>query len=66
MAANTSGNYGSNRADFGVSNHAEPVESPGFGLLDIINPIISFVWLTCGFRGRLNTSRPVPGLLDAG
>ncbi|MDQ1693535.1 MAG: hypothetical protein QOH85_1070 [Acidobacteriaceae bacterium] len=66
MAANTSGNYGSNRGDFGVSNNGELTESLDFARLQIITRIISFAWFTSRFRGKLNTSRPVPGLLDAG
>jgi hypothetical protein len=30
MAANTSGIYGSNRGDFGVSNHREKLQLGGF------------------------------------
>jgi hypothetical protein len=63
MAANTSGNYGSNRRDFGVSNHREKLQTAAFGFLKNISvqflttPRIGVHWCV---------SRPDPGLLNAG
>ena len=63
MAANTSGIYGSNRADFGVSNHDGKLQMSGFGFLNNI----SVQFLTApGMRVNWYVSRPDPGLLNAG
>jgi hypothetical protein len=39
MAANTSGIYGSNRADFGVSNHREQAR---YGAFEFLNNIYQY------------------------
>jgi hypothetical protein len=63
MAANKSGNYGSNRADFGVSNRRKQAQWSGLSLFRIT--LIQF--LTRSQMGvHWYVSRPTPGLLNAG
>ena len=63
MAANKSGNYGSNRADFGVSNQPHEAQNPLFW----VSEYYPRKFLTKARTGvHWYVSRPNPGLLNAG